>query len=74
MKQFFSFMIICIFAIACNNSSSSSATEDTTMNNRTNVENVNGNVPDSSSGMNLNHSLPVDSSGLKDSAKKDLSH
>lgn len=41
------------------------------MNNQTNVENVNGNVPDSSSGTNLNHPLPVDSSGIKDSARKD---
>jgi hypothetical protein len=71
MKKILSFIVLCNFIFACNNSSDSSTSKDSTTTNQTNVENVNGNVPDSTSGINLNHSLPIDSSRMKDSLKKD---
>ena len=71
MKKLFFFIVLCNFFFACNNSSDSSTSKDSTTTNQTNVENVNGNVPDTTSGTNLNHPLPVDSSRVKDSAKKD---
>jgi hypothetical protein len=71
MKRIFSFVVVCNLILACNSSSNSSTSTDSTTTNQTNVENVNGNVPDSTSGINLNHSLPVDSSRMKDSLKKD---
>jgi hypothetical protein len=71
MKKLFSIIVLCNFIFACNNSSDSSTSKDSTTTNQTNVENVNGNVPDSTSGINLNHSLPIDSSRMKDSLKKD---
>lgn len=36
----------------------------------TNVENVNGSVPDTTNGTTLNHTPPQDSSKLKDSLKR----
>jgi hypothetical protein len=71
MKKFHSFILVCNLILACNSSSNSSTSTDSTTTNQTNVENVNGNVPDSSSGINLNQPLPVDSSRLKDSLKRD---
>jgi len=71
MKKIFLFILAIGFLIACNNSSTTSTSADsTTTNSNTNVENVNGNVPDTTSGMTLNQSLPVDSSRMKDSSKK----
>ena len=72
MKKLFSLIMITNFIlVACNNSSNTSPTsaDSGTAPNSTNVENVNGNVPDTTSGMTLNQSLPVDSSNLKDSGK-----
>ena len=40
-------------ATACTSGSEGSAEEDTTTTNMTNVENVNGNLPDTSNSMNL---------------------
>jgi hypothetical protein len=72
MKKLFSLLFVSSCIVACNNSSSTSNTsDDSSGTNPTNIENVNGNVPDTNSGMTLNQSLPVDSSALKDSAKKD---
>jgi len=71
MKKLFLFIIAVNFLIACNNSShTTTSTDSATTNASTNVENVNGNVPDTTSGMTLNQSLPVDSSRLKDTSKK----
>jgi ABC-type oligopeptide transport system substrate-binding subunit len=70
MKKLFSLIVLTGLLAACNNSSSTSKAKDTTMSNPTNVQNVNGNVPDTTSGTNLEHPLPVDSSKIKDSAKK----
>lgn len=67
MKKLFVFLSGSLFMIACNSSGDTSTSKDSTTNNQTNVENVNGNVPDSTSGIDLNHSLPVDSSHVKDS-------
>ncbi|MFL5771662.1 MAG: hypothetical protein ACJ75F_00800 [Flavisolibacter sp.] len=62
-------IVICAFAIAvlasCNNSSGNDEPTPTT----TNVQNVNGNLPDTTSGSTLNGTLPVDSSKVKDSLK-----
>ena len=72
MKKFFSLAITLSFIVACNNSSNTSSapsSDSSATNNTTNVENVNGNVPDSSSGIQLNKPLPVDSSKVKDSAR-----
>jgi hypothetical protein len=71
MKRLVSLFVISNFVLACNNSAdtSTTSTDSGTAPSRTNVENVNGNVPDSNSGMTLNQSLPVDSSKLKDSGK-----
>jgi hypothetical protein len=71
MKKLFCIFAIAQFILACNNSSESSTTsaDSTTAPNSTNVGNVNGNVPDTTSGMTLNQSLPVDSSNLKDSTR-----
>jgi hypothetical protein len=72
MKRLFYFFILSSFFLACNNSGTMSNTSgDSTSTNPTNIENVNGNIPDSTSGMTLNQSLPIDSSRLKDSARKD---
>lgn len=69
MKRVVSLFAIGSFILACNNSAdtSTTSTDSGTTPSTTNVENVNGNVPDSNSGMTLNQSLPVDSSNLKDS-------
>lgn len=74
MKKLSSLLIVVSLIPACNNTSDTSTSKDSTTNNQTNVENVNGNVPDSTSGINLNHSLPVDSSRMKDSVKKKSLH
>jgi len=56
--------------MACNNSSNTTTSADSASTpSNTGSENVNGNVPDTNSGMTLNQSLPVDSSRLKDSLK-----
>lgn len=71
MRSLLFLLVAASFIFACNNSSNTSTTPDSsTAPTTTNVENVNGNVPDSNSGMTLNQSLPVDSSKVKDSLKK----
>ena len=64
-------MVICSLAlvlfISCNNSSGTNEEPTPTP---TNVQNVNGNIPDTSSGSNLNGTMPVDSSKLKDSVNR----
>lgn len=70
MKKLFDFIIAISFFTACNNSSNTTTSADSaTAPANTGTENVNGNVPDTTSGMTLNQSLPVDSSRLKDSSK-----
>jgi hypothetical protein len=71
MKRLVSLFMVGSLIVACNNSAdtSTTSTDSGTAPNSTNVENVNGNIPDSASGMTLNQSLPVDSSKLKDSGK-----
>ena len=69
MKKYF--IVIVLFSatfFACNNNKKSEAKDSETY--RTvPVPNVNGNIPDSTNSINLNQSLPVDSSKLKDSSK-----
>ena len=43
-----------LFVTACNSGGEGSANEDTTSSNITNVENVNGNIPDTSNSITLN--------------------
>jgi hypothetical protein len=66
MKKLFAFILGVALLEACNNSSE---TDKAASPNPSNVENVNGNIPDSTNSINLNQSLPVDSSKLKDSSK-----
>jgi len=73
MKKLSFLFALSSFILACNNSGTSTTSADSTSTNPTNIENVNGNIPDSTSGMTLNQSLPIDSSRLKDSAGKDSS-
>jgi|GEM_PF-2031110 len=71
MKKLVAFILAASFLTACNNSSNTTMSADSaTAPANTNVENVNGNVADTTSGMTLNQSLPVDSSRLKDSLKR----
>lgn len=72
MKTLFFLLIIFNLLPACNNSSNTTTTsiDSTTAPNTTNIENVNGNVPDTTSGMTLNQPLPVDSSKVKDSINR----
>jgi len=71
MKKLVAFILAASFLTACNNSSNTTTSGDSaTAPANTNVENVNGNVADTTSGMTLNQSLPVDSSRLKDSLKR----
>ena len=65
MKKLFVFFIAISMMQACNNSSTTDAT-----NAPTTVENVNGNTPDSTNSTTLNNPLPIDSSKVKDSIKK----
>ena len=70
MKQIF-FILIIAALISCNNSGTSNNTSDTQATpNPANVQNVNGNVPDTTNGTNLNGGLPMDSSRVKDSARR----
>jgi hypothetical protein len=71
MKRLALLFLVGNLILACNNSAdtSTTVTDSGTAPNSTNVGNVNGNVPDTTSGMTLNQSLPVDSSNLKDSGK-----
>jgi len=66
MKKLFAFLLCASFLAACNNSTD---TDKAASPNPASVENVNGNVPDSSNTMTLNQSLPIDSSRVKDSLK-----
>lgn len=71
MKRLVFLFLIGGSILACNNNADSSTTSTDSGNapSSTNVENVNGNVPDTASGMTLNQSMPVDSSNLKDTTK-----
>ena len=67
-----SMVMVCSLAVftACNSGDDAEATDKAAPNSSP-VQNVNGNIPDSANSINLNQSLPVDSSRLKaDSVKK----
>jgi hypothetical protein len=66
MKKLFGFFLLVVLFSACTNDSTP-AKEETTPSN-TNVQNVNGNMPDTSGSVNLNAPLPVDS--VKDSTRR----
>ena len=71
MNKLFALLITISLLIACNNNGDTTTSADSaTAPANTNVGNVNGNVPDTTSGMTLNQTLPVDSSRLKDSSKR----
>jgi len=55
MKKIFFAAMLFSFA-ACNNDGSSSSSEDTTVTNVSGVENVNGNIPDTSNAMTVDGS------------------
>jgi len=71
MKKLFTSVIAICFLVSCNNSGdATTSTDSADAPVTTNVENVNGNVADTTSGMTLNQSLPIDSSRLNDSLKR----
>ncbi len=63
MKKLLSFGGVLMVLIACNNSTANSEPTPSP----TNVQNVNGNVPDTANSVNLNANQPIDSSKVKDS-------
>jgi hypothetical protein len=67
---FISLALVAVFLFtSCKNSGTGSVNKDSgTTTNAAGMDNVNGNVPDTTSGMKLNQTLPVDSSKMKDSA------
>ena len=62
------FIITTIFFFACNNNADTTKSTDPGTSGGT--ENVNGNIPDTNSGLILNQPLPVDSSNLRDSTNR----
>ena len=60
MKKVFSILALCAFA-ACGNDSTTSDTETKSAPVTPGIENVNGNVPDTTSAIQLNKPLPIDS-------------
>lgn len=70
MKKLLSGLVIMAILIACSNSSGNKAATDTTSPNTPALDNVNGNVPETTNTTNLNQPLPIDSSKVKDSMKK----
>jgi hypothetical protein len=46
-------LMVLLFAAACNNNGEGDGDDDTASSNITNVENVNGNLPDTSNSINL---------------------
>ena len=65
MKNFFFYLLFLMIWGACGNKTEPSTTEETPK--PANVENVNGNIPDTTNSVTLNNPMPVDSSKLKDS-------
>ena len=55
MKKIF-FALTLIAFVACNNDSDSSSTEDTAVTNMSGVENVNGNIPDTTNAITIDAS------------------
>jgi hypothetical protein len=69
MKNRFIYIGIIVLLAACNNSSTTTTTDDATPN-QTGVQNVNGNMPDTSNSININATEHQDSSRVKDSVKR----
>lgn len=70
-KIFFGVMVFSL--AACNNNSESDTAADTTVSNTTAVENVNGNIPDTTNTITIDGGKPdttVDSSNKRDSVPK----
>lgn len=63
-----SFCFLLAILLSCSNGDKSSTTESAP--NTPNIQNVNGDVPDTSSSVTLNHTMAQDSSYAKDSTKK----
>jgi len=55
MKKTF-FALLVLFFVSCNNDSKSSTSEDTTVTNISGVENVNGNIPDTTNTISIDAS------------------
>jgi PBP1b-binding outer membrane lipoprotein LpoB len=71
MKSLALLTLILFFLASCgNNTATTTTTQDSAATpNPTNVQNVNGNMPDTSGSMTLNNDLPKDSSHVKDSLR-----
>lgn len=62
MKKFFSFIAVAGFLVACNNdgTTKTTSTDSGTAPNLTNVQNVNGNQPDTTTGIKLDNNQSGD--------------
>lgn len=69
MKNKLVFVVLCIF-YACTNTADNNARGDSIGTSTNAVDNVNGNVADTTSGIQLNQPLPVDSSRIHDSIRR----
>jgi hypothetical protein len=67
MKKLFSFLLVGLLAVSCNNDKTTETTTTQSSPGATGTDNVEGNIPDSTGGINLNQPMPQDSSGLNDS-------
>jgi len=70
MKKVFCSLLLLNLIVACNSSNTSSTTtspDSSGSGNTPGHDNVNGNVPDTTSTIHLNKPLPKDSSRIKDS-------
>lgn len=59
-----------LLAIACNNNGDGSSTEDTTVSNSSSVENVNGNIPDTTNTITVEGGAQPTDSTTTDSVQK----
>lgn len=71
MKKLVPFLLLSVFFTACGSNTTKSEADTKGGTSTSAVENVNGNVPDTTNTVPLNNKpLPKDSSNLKDSAAK----
>jgi len=73
MKKIFLALLLAAGFAACNNSNTTKSESDTTVKSAPvtpGIENVNGNIPDTTTTIRLNKPLPKDSSDLNDSTHR----
>lgn len=67
MKKLFSSLLLVSVLFACNNDKTTDSTESAPV--TPGIDNVNGNIPDTTDAIRLNQPLPKDSSGMTDSIR-----